>query len=66
MILCLEVLVHCFQNSAQEQVESGSLKNQTKLILCSPQVINLHGTNYHRQLSGVALMDWGDNKTTQP
>ncbi|CAM9389916.1 unnamed protein product [Bubo scandiacus] len=33
---------------------------------CSPQVINLHGTNYHRQLSSVALMDWGDNKAILP
>ncbi|RMB98398.1 hypothetical protein DUI87_25304 [Hirundo rustica rustica] len=28
------------------------------------QVINLRGTNYHRQLNRVALMDWGDNKAT--
>lgn len=41
-----------------------SEKSNPTNFFCSPQVINLHRTNYHRQLSRVALMDWGDNKAT--
>lgn len=44
-------------------IRQSEKSNPTNFIY-SHQVINLHGTNYHQQLSSVALMDWEDNKAT--
>ncbi|KAJ7404129.1 hypothetical protein BTVI_73715 [Pitangus sulphuratus] len=43
---------------------STPMRRQKQAAYRQELVINLHGTNYHRQLSRVALMDCGDNKAT--